>query len=64
MINARIPRRWRAHIPLLVHYQSEDSIAEEIAWVSGWRIDERVKVSAGTRHILRLQWSRPQTVST
>ena len=64
MINAKIPRPWREHIPLLVHYRSEDSIAQEIAWLSGWRIDERVKVSAGTRRILRLQWSRAQTVST
>jgi hypothetical protein len=61
MIN-KIPRPWREHIPLLVHYQSEDTTAQEIAWLSGWRIDERVKVGAETRRILRLQWSRPQTV--
>jgi tRNA(Ile)-lysidine synthase len=53
MVNAKIPRRWRGHLPLLVHNIRG---AEEIAWIAGWRIDERIKVTGDTRHVLRLRW--------
>jgi tRNA(Ile)-lysidine synthase len=59
MINAKIPRRWREHIPLLVH-DRPGSAAKEIAWICGWRIDERVKLTAGTRQVVRFRWVRPQ----
>jgi tRNA(Ile)-lysidine synthase len=54
MINAKIPRRWRAHVPLLVHDRPGSSGEQEIAWVVGWRMDERVKVTAETRRVTRL----------
>jgi tRNA(Ile)-lysidine synthase len=60
MINVKIPRRWRDHIPLLVHAPPGGAPDGEIAWVSGWRIDERVKITAGTGRVVRLRWSRPQ----
>jgi tRNA(Ile)-lysidine synthase len=56
MINAKIPRRWRGRIPLLVHERSSRPGGEEIAWVSGWRIDERVKITERTRRVVRLRW--------
>jgi tRNA(Ile)-lysidine synthase len=59
MINAKIPRRWREHIPLLVH-DRPGSGSKEIAWMCGWRIDERVKLTAGTRQVVRFRWVRPQ----
>jgi hypothetical protein len=59
MINAKIPRRWREHIPLLVH-DRPGSGAKEIAWMCGWRIDERVKLTAATRQVVRFRWVRPQ----
>lgn len=41
MINARIPAACRDHLPLL-------TIGDEIAWVCGWRVDERFVVREGT----------------
>jgi tRNA(Ile)-lysidine synthase len=54
MVNVKIPRRWRDHIPLLVH----DRAGEEIVWLAGWRIDERVKITAQTCRVIRLRWRR------
>jgi tRNA(Ile)-lysidine synthase len=54
MINAKIPRRWRAHVPLLVHDRPGSAGKQEIAWVIGWRMDERVKITAETRRVTRL----------
>jgi hypothetical protein len=31
---------------------------EQVVWVVGWRIDERVKVTAATRKVLRLSFTR------
>ena len=60
MINAKVPRHWRGHIPLLVHKRPGSNENEEIAWLVGWRIDERVKVTPRTRRIIRLRWFRDQ----
>ena len=45
MINAKIPAAWRDHVPLLV-------AGERIAWVCGWRVDERFLVRAETERVL------------
>jgi tRNA(Ile)-lysidine synthetase-like protein len=58
MINAKIPRHWRGNIPLLVSGSSKKSAVDGIVWVVGWRIDERAKVTAGTRSVARLRWRR------
>jgi tRNA(Ile)-lysidine synthase len=50
MLDARIPREWRDRVPILASPQ-------QIIWVAGWRIDERVKVTGHTRQVLRLQVS-------
>jgi tRNA(Ile)-lysidine synthase len=42
MINEKIPRAWRAALPLLV-------VDDRIVWVCGWRIDERARPTAATR---------------
>ncbi len=42
MINEKIPRAARALLPLLV-------VNDQIAWVCGWRVDERVRVTDETR---------------
>jgi hypothetical protein len=67
-INVKVPQRWRNHIPLLVYTvpgKDDSDFASEldqqaIAWVVGFHIDERVKVTAKTRRILRLRWRRNQ----
>ena len=49
MIDARIPHNWRDHIPIVISGNS-------VLWVTGYRIDERVKVSDDTKRILRLEF--------
>ncbi len=51
MIDARIPRTWRERVPIVCSPQ-------QVLWVVGWRIDERVKVTDGTHRILRLEFER------
>ncbi len=53
MINVKIPACWREIVPLLI---SGEGLEEEIAWVAGWRIDERFKVSEETQRILHLRF--------
>lgn len=50
MVDARIPAAHRDEVPIVC---SES----QIAWVVGWRIDDRVKVSPDTRAVLRLEFS-------
>jgi tRNA(Ile)-lysidine synthase len=50
-IDARIPRAWRGRIPIV-------TAPGRIIWVTGWRIDERVKITAGTKRVLRLEFRR------
>jgi len=49
MINEKIPAAWRDSIPLLVNDR------DQIAWVCGWRPDERARVTAQTRRVLHLR---------
>ncbi|HEY78306.1 MAG TPA: tRNA lysidine(34) synthetase TilS [Dehalococcoidia bacterium] len=51
MIDARIPRHWRPRIPIV-------SSSAGILWVVGWRIDERVKVTAATRRVLDIEFEQ------
>jgi tRNA(Ile)-lysidine synthase len=49
MVDAKIPRSWRGHIPIVYSPQ-------QIIWVVGWRIDDRVKVTEASKGILRLEF--------
>jgi len=51
MIDAKIPRAWRGKIPIVCS-------SEQILWVVGWRIDERVKVTDTTKQVLRLKFEQ------
>ena len=51
MVDAKIPLLWRERIPIVCSPQ-------QIIWVVGWRIDDRVKVTEGTKEILRLEFIR------
>jgi len=51
MIAQKVPRRWRERIPLVVSSQ-------QIAWLVGYRLDDRVKVTDATRHVLRLEFKK------
>ncbi len=48
MIDSRIPRDWRAGIPIICN-------GDKILWLAGYRIDERVKITEKTKLVLRLQ---------
>jgi tRNA(Ile)-lysidine synthase len=51
MVDAKIPRSWRSHIPIVCSPQ-------QIIWVAGWRIDDRVKVTGASKETLRLEFIR------
>jgi len=51
MVDAKIPRSWRQQVPLVCSPQ-------QILWVVGWHIDERVKVTNNTKQILCLKFER------
>lgn len=51
MVNARIPRRWRDNVPLVVS-------GEDIVWVAGWRIADPPKVTPQTRRVLCLEFQQ------
>jgi tRNA(Ile)-lysidine synthase len=53
MVNAKIPRSWRSHIPIVYSPQ-------QIIWIVGWRIDDRVKVTKASKEILRLEFIRSE----
>jgi tRNA(Ile)-lysidine synthase len=49
MIDARIPGAWRERIPVVCSPQ-------QIIWLAGYRIDDRVKVTDDTMQVLRLEF--------
>ncbi|MBC8450237.1 MAG: tRNA lysidine(34) synthetase TilS [Chloroflexi bacterium] len=51
MINVKLPRELRDHWPLLVGRSG-------IAWVVGYRQDERTRVTAATRQVLHVRFRR------
>ncbi len=51
MIDTKIPQAWRERIPIVCS-------PEQILWVVGWRIDDRVKVTDTTKQILCLEFKR------
>ncbi len=54
MVDARIPGDLRDSIPIVCS-------PRQIVWVVGWHIDDRVKVTADTREVLRLEFA-PQSL--
>ena len=49
-VDSKVPRSWRNRVPLVVS-------PGQLVWVAGWRIDDRVKVTASTRRVLRLRFT-------
>jgi tRNA(Ile)-lysidine synthase len=49
MVDAKISRHWRERVPVVCS-------PEQIAWVVGWRIDDRVKVTKNTKRVLCLDF--------
>ncbi len=55
MIDAKIPRLWRERVPVV-------SSSQQVVWLVGWRIDDRVKITEATRKILRLEFKRADNI--
>jgi len=53
MVDTKIPRSWRDHIPIVCSPQ-------QIIWVVGWRIDDRVKTTEASKEILRLEFIKSE----
>jgi len=53
MVDAKIPHSWRGHIPIVCSPQ-------QIIWVVGWRIDDRVKTTEASKEILRLEFIKSE----
>lgn len=53
MIDAKIPQHIRDHVPLV-------ATPHHIAWVAGWRVDERVKITEETVEVLHLKFLKGQ----
>jgi tRNA(Ile)-lysidine synthase len=53
MVDAKIPRSWRGRIPIVCSPQ-------QIIWVVGWRIDDRVKVTEASEETIRLEFIRSE----
>jgi tRNA(Ile)-lysidine synthase len=51
MVDSAVPRSWRDSVPLVCSPQ-------QIVWVVGWRMDDRVKVTTSTEQVLRLEFHR------
>jgi tRNA(Ile)-lysidine synthase len=49
MLDARIPRSWRNRVPVVI-------AQGQVVWVTGWRIDETVKVTECTARVLVLEF--------
>ena len=53
MVDVKIPRSWRSHFPIVCSPQ-------QIIWVVGWRIDDRVKTTEASKEILRLEFIKSE----
>jgi tRNA(Ile)-lysidine synthase len=51
MIDARIPQQWRRRVPVVASPQ-------QVVWIVGYRLDERVKVTGATHQVLCLKFRR------
>ncbi len=49
IIDAKIPRAWRDRVPVVCS-------PEQIIWLVGWRIDDRVKLTDRTDRLLKLEF--------
>ena len=49
MIDIKVPRTWRKRVPVVCS-------PEQIIWIAGYRIDDRVKVTDDTGQVLRLKF--------
>jgi len=56
LIDCKIPKNMRKFIPLL-------AAGDQIVWIAGLRLDDRVKLTGDTRKILKVEIHPPLTHS-
>lgn len=55
MVGEKVPQHVRDQLPIVVNADGR------IVWLAGWRLDERVRITASTARVLRLRFVRWQT---
>ena len=58
LINTKLPRPWRNHLPLLTVGTIPTS-PDHILWVAGMRLSERARVSPNTHRVIHLRFLGP-----
>jgi tRNA(Ile)-lysidine synthase len=58
MIDLKIPQVWRERVPLVCCHGQGLTVHGQVIWVVGYRIDDRYKVTADTKRVLRIEFKR------
>ena len=58
MIDMKIPQSWRERVPLVCSAGQGLPAGGQIAWVAGYRIDDRYKVTEETKRVLKIEFKR------
>ncbi len=58
MIDLKIPQAWRKRVPLACCHGQGLPVRGQIIWVAGYRIDDRYKVTADTKRVLKIEFTR------
>ncbi len=58
MIDLKIPQSWRERVPLVCCHGQGLPAHGQIAWVAGYRIDDRYRVTDKTKRILKIEFKR------
>ena len=58
MIDMKIPQSWRERVPLVCSAGQGLPSGGQIAWVAGYRIDDRYKVTEETKRVLKIEFKR------
>ncbi len=58
MIDLKIPQSWRERVPLVCCHGQGLPARGQIAWVAGYRIDDRYRVTDKTKRVLKIEFKR------
>ncbi len=58
MIDLKIPQSWRERVPLVCCHGQGLPAHGQIAWVAGYRIDDRYRVTDKTKRVLKIEFKR------
>ncbi len=58
MIDLKIPQSWRERVPLVCCHGQGLPSRGQVIWVVGCRIDDRYKITADTKRVLKIEFKR------